>query len=141
MAIKFIETPQGWVKQHVFTTGPYKGKVVAQLEWNPGFRSMLEENHNNAQDYLSSEVLRTSNKFAPVVTSMLVKSGILGTQAGTGEVAWIAPYAWRQYHLAERKTSQNTNKPNGGPYWFERAWKIFGKNIITNTERMIGRGL
>lgn len=134
--IKFIETPRGWVKNYV-TPG---GKVKAELKWNPGFISILEENHKNAQDYLSSEVLRTSTMFVPKVTSMLIKSGELGTEKGTGEVAWIAPYAWRQYHLVKRKTTQNTN-PYGGPYWFERAWKIFGKKIKADVVKMIRRGL
>ena len=93
-SIAFIQTPRGWVKHKVTASG----KVTTELKWNPAFAPMLNQNHNRAQVFLDSEVLRTSNKFAPKVTSMLIKSGILGTEAGTGEVAWIAPYAWRQYH-------------------------------------------
>lgn len=135
--IAFIETPRGFIKHKVTA----KGKVTTELKWNPGFISILEENHKSAQDYLSSEVLRTSTKFVPKVTSMLIKSGELGTEAGTGEVAWIAPYAWRQYHLVNRKTTQNINTPNGGPYWFDRAWKIYGEQIKARTKALIVRGL
>lgn len=134
--IKFIETPRGWVKHYITPSG----KVTAELKWNPGFAPNLNDNHNSAQAFLDSEVLRTSNKFVPVVTSMLAKSGILGTEVGKGEVAWIAPYAWRQYHLEHRKTTQNIN-PNGGPYWFERAWKIYGEVIKAKTAILIGKGL
>lgn len=134
--IAFIETPRGFIK-HKITKG---GQVTTELKWNPGFISILEENHENAQDYLSSEVLRTSNKFAPKVTSMLIKSGELGTEKGTGEVAWIAPYAWRQYHLVDRKTTQNIN-PNGGPYWFERGWAVNGERIKAKVKTLIGSGL
>ena len=131
-SIRFIETPRGWVKM--------TASGSAELVWNENFAPRLNVAHNAAQVFLDSEVLRTSNKFAPVVTSMLVKSGILGTDAGSGEVAWIAPYAWRQYHLENRKTSQNIN-PNGGPYWFERAWSIYGRGINAGVASRIGKGL
>lgn len=132
----YIETPRGFVKQ----TKTKNGVITTELKWNPGFAPKLNASHISAQVYLDSEVLRTSNKFAPVVTSMLVKSGILGTKPGDGEVAWIAPYAWYQYHLENRKTSQNVN-PNGGPYWFERAWSVYGPAIKRGVENKIKRGL
>jgi len=132
----YIETPRGFVKQ----TKTKNGMITTELKWNPGFAPKLNASHISAQVYLDSEVLRTSNKFAPVVTSMLVKSGILGTKPGDGEVAWIAPYAWYQYHLENRKTSQNIN-PNGGPYWFERAWSVYGPAIKRGVENKIKRGL
>lgn len=131
-SIRFIETPRGWVKQ--------TANGSAELKWNPDFAPKLNKSFSKAQVFIDSEVLRTSNKFAPKVTSMLIKSGILGTEAGTGEVAWIAPYAWRQYHLVNRKTTQNVN-PLGGPFWFERAWKIYGESIILGAKSRIGEGL
>jgi hypothetical protein len=134
--LMYIETPRGFVKQ----TKTKNGVITTELKWNPGFAPKLNASHISAQVYLDSEVLRTSNKFAPVVTSMLVKSGILGTKPGDGEVAWIAPYAWYQYHLENRKTSQNVN-PNGGPYWFERAWSVYGPAIKRGVENKIKRGL
>jgi len=134
--LMYIETPRGFVKQ----TKTKNGVITTELKWNPGFAPKLNASHISAQVYLDSEVLRTSNKFAPVVTSMLVKSGILGTKPGDGEVAWIAPYAWYQYHLENRKTSQNIN-PNGGPYWFERAWSVYGPAIKRGVENKIKRGL
>ena len=132
----YIETPRGFIKQKKTKNGT----ITTELKWNPGFAPKLNASHISAQVYLDSEVLRTSNKFAPVVTSMLVKSGILGTEPGSGEVAWIAPYAWYQYHLENRKTSQNIN-PNGGPYWFERAWSVYGPAIKRGVENKIKRGL
>jgi len=134
--LMYIETSRGFVKQ----TKTKNGTITTELKWNPGFAPKLNASHISAQVYLDSEVLRTSNKFAPVVTSMLVKSGILGTEPGSGEVAWIAPYAWYQYHLENRKTSQNIN-PNGGPYWFERAWSVYGPAIKRGVESKIKRGL
>lgn len=134
--IAFIETPRGFIK-HKITKG---GQVTTELKWDPNFAPKLNQNHNRAQVFIDSEVLRTSNYFAPKVTSMLIKSGILGTEPGTGEVAWIAPYAWRQYHLVDRKTTQNIN-PNGGPYWFERGWAVNGERIKARAKTLIGSGL
>lgn len=131
-SIRFIETPRGWVK--------HTANGSAELVWNPDFAPKLNASHNKAQVFVDSEVLRTSNRYVPEVTSMLKKSGILGTEAGTGEVAWIAPYARRQYHLVNRKTSQNIN-PLGGPYWFERAWRVWGESIILGAKALISRGL
>jgi len=122
--LKFIETPRGWVK-YVKTAN---GKIEAELTWKNDYFRRQNENINTAQKFLDSEVLRYSNKYVPKVTSMLITSGILGTKPGSGEVAWIAPYAWRQYHLVNRKTTQNIN-PNGGPYWFERAMAVHLKQI------------
>lgn len=133
--IAFIETPRGFIKHKVTPAG----KTTTELVWSPNFAPRLNASHNRAQVFMDSEILRTSNKFAPKVTSMLIKSGILGTEPGTGEVAWIAPYAWRQYHLENRKTTQNVN-PLGGPYWFERAWKIYGQSIILGAKSRIGEG-
>ncbi len=129
--LKFIETPRGWVK--------HTANGSAELVWKSDFAPKVNNSFNKAQVFVDSEVLRTSNKFVPKVTSMLIKSGILGTEAGTGEVAWIAPYAWMQYHLENRKTTQNVN-PLGGPYWFERAWKIYGQSIILGAKSRIGEG-
>ena len=132
--LKFIETPRGWVK--------HTANGSAELKWNPDFAPKLNKSCNKAQVFLDSEALGTSNKYVPQVTSMLIKSGILGTEAGTGEVAWIAPYAWRQYHLEDRKTTQNINPSFDPkkPHWFERAWKIWGKAIEAGVASRIGKG-
>jgi len=135
--LMYIETPRGFVKQ----TKTKNGVITTELKWNPGFAPKLNASHISASSLLGIVkccVHRTS--LLPVVTSMLVKSGILGTKPGDGEVAWIAPYAWYQYHLENRKTSQNVN-PNGGPYWFERAWSVYGPAIKRGVENKIKRGL
>jgi hypothetical protein len=69
---------------------------------------------------------------------MLVKSGTLGTEIGSGLVKWIAIYSrWQYYHT--RKPGSETG-PLRGPYWFERMKKIYGERIIKGGRRIAGGG-
>jgi hypothetical protein len=110
MAIHKIETPRGVIVK--------TGKFSAELKWNPGFENHWGGNFNKAQKIVDSEVLRNSEPYTPLRTSMLVKSGTLGTVIGSGEVAWIAPYARRQYYL--RRPVGSETGPLRGSRWFDR---------------------
>jgi hypothetical protein len=92
---------------------------------------------DNAQKFVDSEVLRLSEPFIPLRTGMLIKSGILGTQVGSGEVKWIAPYARYQYY-AKRKPGSDT-EPLRGPFWFHRMKAIHGEQIVQCAKEIIGR--
>ena len=131
MAIKRnpIETPRGKVLLNNKT-------MKAELVWNTGFGSQWEGRYQNAQKYVDSEVLRLSEKYIPLQTGMLIKSGILGTDIGSGEVSWIAPYARAQYYM-KRKPGSETGWLRG-PQWFERAKEVYGKDIIKWARRFAG---
>lgn len=136
---RYVETPRGFT-QFVRLEN---GSVRVELVWNPGFGDRLDLAHASAQEFVDNEVLRLSNKYAPKVTSMLIKSGVLGTEVGSGEVAWIAPYARYQYNLEDRENSQNIN-PNfnpGEPKWFERAMAIHYDAILAGVEERLARGV
>lgn len=133
MAAPIIETPRG----RVFHVQTKNGKVSTRLTWNPDFRPKWQGRYSAAQRFVDSEVLRKSNLYIPVDTSMLAKSGILGTDIGSGEVAWIAPYAHYQYYLENRKTSLNRN-PLGGPRWFDRAMVTHKNAIVRGAGRIAG---
>jgi len=120
MAIQKISTPRGSIKK---TTG---GTV--KIEWNKDFKPKYELKFSKAQKVVDSEVLRVSEPYIPMITSTLIKSGILGTVIGSGEVKWIAPYAHRVY---------NSNLPVGretgplrGKKWFDRAMKDHKNDIV-----------
>ena len=87
-----IETPRG--KIFVYKDG--KARLKMSLEWKTEFRSKWQNRYSSAQTYVDSEVLRLSDPYIPKVTGTLIKSGILGTDIGSGTVKWIAPYAHRQ---------------------------------------------
>jgi hypothetical protein len=125
-----IETPRGQVVQ-----GP-NGK--AQLTWNTNFGSKWTGNYTRAQRFVDSEVLRLSEPYTPLQTGMLIKSGILGTEIGSGEVKWIAPYAKARYY-SPRKPGSETGPLRGGQ-WFERGKTVWGRQLIEGARRLAGGG-
>lgn len=84
--------------------------------------------------FVDSEVLRLCEPYIPLLTGMLVQSGILGTHVGSGTVKWIAPYAAAQYYM-ERKNPSKTG-PLRGPYWFERMKEVWKDTIIQGARKM-----
>lgn len=125
-----IETPRG----KVFTLK----NGEAQLTWNTGFGPKWNGQFNRAQAFVDSEVLRLSEPFIPLRTSTLIKTGILGTHVGSGEVKWIAPYAKAQYYSA-RKPGSETG-PLRGPAWFERMKAVYKSAILAGARRLAGGG-
>jgi hypothetical protein len=123
-----IITPRGMVYQ--------TANAKAKLEWNTTFQRW-QRNYSAAQSFVDSEVLRLSEPFTPLLTSMLVKSGILGTFIGSGMVQWIAPYAQAQYYRPRIGTQAG---PLRGGFWFERMKAVNRNRIIGGARRIAGRG-
>ena len=128
-----ITTPRGCVYH------TKSGKAV--LKWNPDFSRKWNNKYTNAQKFVDSEVLRLSDKYIPFKTGFLKKSGILGTDIGSGTVEWIAPYARYLYYgkvmvgKAPKKVTDidlvYIGGPQRGSFWFERM-KIDHKQEIIN---------
>jgi len=128
MTAPIIKTPRGTIKQ---------GKGGAKLVWNLNFQPKWQGRFSKAQMFVDSEILRRSEPYIPLDTSMLIKSGILGTKIGSGLVQWIALYARAQYYLV-RKVGSQTGTLRGS-LWFERMKKSYGKKIIAGAKRIAGR--
>lgn len=109
MAVSPIRSPRGCV----FQTS--NGK--ARLEWNPDFAASRNESFSRMQKFVDSEVLRRCSPRVPIDTGMLEKSGKLGTEIGSGEVKYIAPYAAKQYYDTSESRPYDANR---GAKWFER---------------------
>ena len=125
-----IQTPRGAV---VVGAG---GK--ASLVWSTEFKPKWQKQFSAAQQFVDSEVLRGCEPYIPLLTGMLIMSGILGTDVGSGMVQWIAPYAKPQYYLKRKPGSQTG--PLRGPFWFER-WKAgHAKAVIAGACRIAGTG-
>jgi hypothetical protein len=88
--------------------------------------------------FVDNEVLRRSEPYTPLLTGTLIKTGILGTEIGSGLVQWIAPYAARQYY-SPRKAGSVTG-PLRGPFWFERMKAQWGKAIMSGARKIAGSG-
>jgi len=134
--------------QRVFVTeiGTPRGAIVkvgkkgtAKIVWNKNYVKKWAGRYVLAQKFLDSEVLRHCEPFTPLRTGVLIKSGILGTEIGSGTVQWIAPYAHEQYH-GGRSPGQSKTGPLRGWMWFERMWEVWGKKIIEGTKEMMKRG-
>ncbi len=130
MTAPIIETPRGTIKQSK------NGK--AQLIWDSTFQQKWQGHFSKAQMFVDSEILRLSEPYIPLDTSMLIKSGILGTHIGSGTVKWIASYAKAQYYKAGKVGSQTGALR--GAYWFERMKQVKGKRIIAGARRIAGTG-
>lgn len=126
-----ITTPKGAVIQ----AKTKNGTVKAELQWNPGFSAKWNGRSTAAQKYVDSEVLRLSSRYVPLRTSMLQKSGILGTEIGSGEVSWIAPYASKQYYETADTRSYD---PQRGGHWFDRMKADHKAEIIDGAKRRMG---
>lgn len=124
-----IQTPRG----AIFQTP--NGK--AELKFSSNFQPKYQGNYTRAQKFLDSEILRLSEPFIPLRTGTLIKSGILGTDIGSGEVLWIAPYAAAQYYSARAAGSETG--PQRGPYWFERMKAIHKPYLVAGAKRLAGK--
>lgn len=109
-----IKTPRG----QVTTVTGKGGSVRAKMEWNKDFGAQKTEQFSKAQKFLDSEVLRTTAPYVPFVTGMLQRSGQLGTEIGSGEVNYIAPYAAAQYYSTSNTRPYDAQR---GGQWFERS--------------------
>lgn len=98
--------------------------------------SRFAPRYREAQKYLDSEVLRTSAPYTPMRTGELMRSGDKGTNVGSGEVIYNAPYAKTMYYGLSYNFSKDKH-PQACAQWFEKAkaanidsWKKGVQKII-----------
>lgn len=108
------------------------GGTTCELVWNPGFGQDKTNMFNRKQKIVDSEVLRYCSPLVPFRTSMLEKSGTLGTVIGNGEVKYIAPYARFQYYQTAQSRSYDSHR---GAKWFERMKTAHKADIQRAAER------
>ena len=72
------------------------------------------------QPILDMQVLKDSNYYAPMDTGNLMSSGITGSNIGSGQLLWTAPYAKKMYYGVGYNFSKDSN-PNARAKWFEEA--------------------
>ncbi len=95
--------------------------MIKGLIWHKNFTVRSKEQFDAAQKFIDSECLRHCDRYVPMRTGMLKKSGILGTVIGSGKLEYNATYARQQYYTNAGRGMQGTS--NGGvrgKLWFER---------------------
>ena len=108
----------------------------AQFQWNN--RGRMPQNIERAQKYLDSQVLKDTDKYVPMRTGILAKSGIIGTRIGSGELEYSAPYAKPVYYGVNINFSKSRH-PLACAKFFE-ASKAVNKNAWLAEVRRIARG-
>ena len=84
-------------KDSTLTAKRNNGTIRVKVNWNnPGDR--FAENIHNAQMFVDSETLRLCSPYMPIRSGTMIRSGILATNIGSGEVMWRTPYVRMQYY-------------------------------------------
>lgn len=109
------------------------GTIRVKVNWNnPGDR--FTENIHNAQVFVDSETLRLCSPYMPIRSGTMIRSGILATNIGSGEVMWRTPYVRMQYYQTGESRVYDAQR---GAMWFERM-KIDHKEQIEKGAKRIG---
>lgn len=130
MTAPYISTPRG------FVTTNRENK--AELVWDPDFQQKWTKQYSDAQKMVDQAVLDGCEPYVPLLTGVLIMTGILASDIGSGVVSWIAPYAHRQYNSPREPGSQTG--PLRGPQWFERWKQVGGQQVIAGARKIAGGG-
>lgn len=139
-----IQTPRGTVIK--------TANGQAELIWGSDFAPRWDARYERAQVFVDSEILRLCDPLIPMQSSMLKKSGTLGTIVGSGEVVWIAPYARYQYYgklmvgpapktMTDVDLQYHSGEAQRGAFWFERMKAADGAAIIAGAKKIAGGGI
>ena len=109
--------------------------LSANFRWNN--RNRIPQNIEKAQKYLDSQVLKDTDKYVPMRTGILAKSGILGTRIGSGEIEYIAPYARKLYYGVTIRLSKSRH-PLACAKWFEASKAVNKRSWLTEVRRIEG---
>ena len=116
-----IQTPRGTI----YTTNTKGGKVTAKLSYNDGFGKEESEKFERKQVFIDQECIRRMAPETPRRTGVLIKSAMLGSVIGSGEIQQIAPYARRQYYEHKEKNM-----------WFERMKNRHKDSILKGAQKI-----
>lgn len=128
---KYIEKPQGVL----FKVVGNDGKISAEIVWNENFVPKYESKFLEAQKVVDNLILKFSEPYIPLITGTLIKSGILGTVIGTGEIIYTAPYSKKVYY--ESKSPPRNNGALRGNYWFERMKADRKEEILNEAQKVM----
>lgn len=98
-------------------------------------RSRGLEKGGEVQKFIDSECLRLCDRKIPKDNGVLIQSGIINTQIGSGKVQWKTPYARRLYYHPEYNFNQS---PERGAYWFDRMKTQYKKQILKGAAKVAG---
>lgn len=92
------------------------------------------EEKGRVQKFIDNECLKLCAEKVPKDTEALIKSGVLNTQIGSGEIKYRTPYARRWYYMP----ASFNEAPERGNYWFERMKQQHKEKILAGAKRITG---
>lgn len=120
-----IRTP----RVRAYKTVYKNGTVKIRLKWDSKFQPRKELDFQNAQMFVDSECLRYMNPLTPRRTGYMIRSATMGTDVGSGEIEYLAPYARRQYYEHKSKAR-----------WFETMKAGHKDAIMRGANKIAGGG-
>lgn len=113
-----------------------------EIRWNEGFGAKLSKTFNSTQEYIDTQVLCLCQPMVPKADNILIESGMLCTQIGSGEVKYRTPYARRWYYMPAKFQGGSGNGISAvgrGNYWFERMKKQYKQQILDGAKKLVKR--
>ena len=110
--------------------------LKGSFEWHD--RKRLPDNYKRAQAYLDNAVLKDTDKYVPMRTGILARSGMLGTRIGSGVIEYIAPYAKKLYNGVNIRFSKSRH-PLAQAKWFEASKAVNKQSWLTGVRRIAGK--
>ena len=101
-----------------------------------GVVNRLNPNFVKAQKWLDNEVVKDCTPYVPMRTGQLFRSGITGTDYGSGVVKYTAPYAHNCYYGVNTKFSK-LHHPKACAQWFEPAKAVNKKKWISGAKKIV----
>ncbi|MBR6102627.1 MAG: hypothetical protein IKP95_09375 [Ruminococcus sp.] len=93
----------------------------------------------SAQKWLDNEVVKDTTPYVPMRTGQLYRSGITGTNYGSGVVEYTAPYAHRCYYGFNMHFSKLAH-PQACAQWFEPSKAANKKKWVAGVRKIVRGG-
>lgn len=96
------------------------------------------------QEFIDTQCLQHCQPKVPKRENILIQSGILNTQIGSGQVEYRTPYARRWYYMPadfNEGSGSGMYTKGRGNYWFERMKEEHREQILKGAQNLIDRGM
>lgn len=135
-------------------------KAAVNLVWKQTFSDDVNNRFSSAQKFVDSECIRLMVPYTPMRNGIMMKSPVLGTKIGSGNIVYQSPYARFQYYgkvmvsrisgspWARRGESKaltdkdlnysKTRHPKAQRMWFEVMKADKGEAILRGVAKITG---
>ena len=131
-------------------------KLRGRLTWHPNFGFVWSGKFHKAQVFVDNEVIKLSVPFVPKRDGILIRSALIATNIGSGEVIYRTPYARYQYYgklmvdpdtgsawarpgVTKVLTNRDLNHAESprGRFWFEMMKEKHKLDILRGAKQIV----